>query len=63
MVRNHYKYSKDLLHYILRGIPFLYASSAAAYGGWSSAFTEARANERALNVYGYSKQLSDNYVY
>ena len=29
-----YDYSKDLLHFCLeRGIPFIYASSAATYGG------------------------------
>lgn len=60
---NNYEYSKELLHYCLdRNIPFLYASSAATYGGRSDHFIEEAKYEGALNVYGYSKQLFDNYV-
>ncbi|MGL4821454.1 MAG: ADP-glyceromanno-heptose 6-epimerase [Plesiomonas shigelloides] len=60
---NNYEYSKELLHYCLdRQIPFLYASSAATYGGRDHDFIEERPYEGALNVYGYSKQLFDNYV-
>ncbi|MDV5171284.1 ADP-glyceromanno-heptose 6-epimerase [Photobacterium rosenbergii] len=63
MMLNNYEYSKELLHYCLeRHIPFLYASSAATYGGRDHDFIEAREYEGALNVYGYSKQLFDNYV-
>ncbi|MGF1691611.1 ADP-glyceromanno-heptose 6-epimerase [Photobacterium kagoshimensis] len=60
---NNYEYSKELLHYCLeRQIPFLYASSAATYGGRDHDFIEEKAYEGALNVYGYSKQQFDNYV-
>ena len=45
-----------------RQIPFLYASSAATYGGRDRDFIEEKAYEGALNVYGYSKQQFDNYV-
>jgi ADP-L-glycero-D-manno-heptose 6-epimerase len=63
MMENNYSYSKDLLHYCLDfNIPFLYASSAATYGGRSDNFIEARAYEKPLNVYGYSKFLFDQYV-
>ncbi|WP_087023416.1 ADP-glyceromanno-heptose 6-epimerase [Thaumasiovibrio subtropicus] len=63
MMLNNYEYSKELLHYCLeREIPFLYASSAATYGGRDSDFIEEQAYEGALNVYGYSKQQFDNYV-
>jgi ADP-L-glycero-D-manno-heptose 6-epimerase len=63
MMKNNYEYSKELLHYCLaRRIPFLYASSAATYGGRDHDFIEDKAYEGALNVYGYSKQLFDNYV-
>lgn len=63
MMRNNYEYSKTLLHYCLaRRIPFLYASSAATYGGRDHDFIEEKPYEGALNVYGYSKQLFDNYV-
>ena len=53
MMDNNYQYSKELLHYCLeREIPFLYASSAATYGGRTSDFIESREYEQPLNVYG-----------
>lgn len=62
MMRNNYEYSKTLFHYCLdKEIPFIYASSAAVYGG-SSAFVEKEEYEKPLNVYGYSKLLFDQYV-
>lgn len=62
MMRNNYSYSKYLLHHCLaRDIPFIYASSAAVYGG-TTEFVEAPQNELPLNVYGYSKLLFDQYV-
>ncbi|OWO83361.1 ADP-glyceromanno-heptose 6-epimerase [Photorhabdus luminescens] len=63
MMDNNYQYSKELLHYCLeRGTPFLYASSAATYGGRTDNFIEKRQYEKPLNVYGYSKFLFDQYV-
>lgn len=63
MMDNNYQYSKELLHYCLdRQIPFLYASSAATYGGRTDHFIEERKYEAPLNVYGYSKFLFDEYV-
>jgi ADP-L-glycero-D-manno-heptose 6-epimerase len=62
MMDNNYTYSKELLHFaIANKIPFVYASTAAVYGA-STAFAELPANERPLNVYGYSKLVFDNYV-
>lgn len=62
MMKTNFEYSKVLLHYALdRGVPFLYASSAAVYGG-SERFVEAPEAENPLNVYGYSKLLFDQYV-
>lgn len=62
MMRNNFSYSKALLHYCQdRGIPFIYASSAAVYGAGQD-FREHRELERPLNVYGYSKFLFDQYV-
>jgi ADP-L-glycero-D-manno-heptose 6-epimerase len=62
MMENNYEYSKTLLHYCdEHGIPYLYASSAAVYGG-GSVFKESREFESPLNVYGYSKYLFDQYV-
>jgi ADP-L-glycero-D-manno-heptose 6-epimerase len=58
-----YDYSKDLLYFcVARGIPFIYASSAATYGGRNDNFIEDRRFEQPLNVYGYSKFLFDEYV-
>lgn len=62
MMRNNFEYSKILLHFCLdHKIPLIYASSAAVYGA-SEKFSEQPANERPLNVYGYSKILFDQYV-
>lgn len=62
MMDNNFTYSKELLHFALRhSIPFVYASTAATYG-LSTQFTEVPANERPLNIYGFSKLVFDNYV-
>jgi ADP-L-glycero-D-manno-heptose 6-epimerase len=59
MMDNNYRVSCDLFTACqAQGTRLLYASSAATYGG-SDAFVEAPANERPLNVYGYSKLLFD----
>lgn len=47
------------------GVPFLYASSAATYGGIEAGFdddesAEARAALRPLNAYGWSKKTTDD---
>ena len=62
MMQNNYRYSVALFEFCQRErIPFIYASSAAVYGA-SETFGEERANEKPLNVYGYSKFLFDQYV-
>jgi ADP-L-glycero-D-manno-heptose 6-epimerase len=62
MMANNYEYSKQLLHYCQeQSVPFIYASSASVYGA-GPVFSEGLENERALNVYGYSKFLFDQYV-
>ena len=43
------------------GVPMVYASSAAVYGG-NARFAEVPENELPLNVYGWSKLVFDNYV-
>ena len=59
MMENNYQYSLSLLNYCQNeAIPFLYASSAAVYGGGTT-FVESRTHESPLNVYGYSKFLFD----
>ncbi|UYF99981.1 ADP-glyceromanno-heptose 6-epimerase [Halomonas sp. GD1P12] len=62
MMENNFEYSKVLLEYCEQhGIAFLYASSAATYGG-SEIFKESPEFEKPLNVYGYSKLLFDQHV-
>lgn len=62
MMKVNYEYTKALYHYCkARRIPFLYASSAAVYGG-GSIFQEDPAHEAPLNVYGWSKKLFDDYL-
>lgn len=57
-----YDYSKTLLDWCQKNnSAFLYASSAAVYGG-SETFKEERCYEKPLNVYGYSKFLFDQWV-
>ncbi len=59
MMANNFRYTQTLFDWAQRtGTPFLYASSAAVYGG-SSEFRESREVEKPLNVYGYSKFLFD----
>ena len=62
MMANNYEYTIELFEFCQRqNIPFIYASSAAVYGG-GILFREERQHERPLNVYGYSKFLFDQYV-
>jgi ADP-L-glycero-D-manno-heptose 6-epimerase len=62
MLDNNFRYSSELLEFCQdEEIAFLYASSAAVYGG-GDVFREAAEHEGALNVYGYSKQLFDQIV-
>ncbi|MGI4859252.1 MAG: ADP-glyceromanno-heptose 6-epimerase [Janthinobacterium lividum] len=62
MMENNFRYSRAILDGCLeQGVAFLYASSAAVYGG-SDVFVESREHERPLNVYGYSKFLFDQIV-
>lgn len=62
MMQNNYSYSQKLLHHCLDNkTQFIYASSAAVYGG-SKEFVEDPLFEVPLNVYGYSKVQFDRYV-
>ena len=62
MMENNFRYSLAMLDWCQeQKVQFLYASSAATYGG-SNEFREERACEGPLNVYGYSKFLFDQIV-
>lgn len=59
MMDNNYRVTLELFEYCQsHKIPFIYASSAAVYGP-GPIYIEDLANERPLNVYGYSKFLFD----
>lgn len=62
MMDNNFRYTRSLFHFCqARGIPLIYASSAAVYGG-SQLFREQPEHEAPLNVYGYSKLAFDQYL-
>jgi ADP-L-glycero-D-manno-heptose 6-epimerase len=62
MMAQNYRCTKDLVDACQRqGSRLIYASSAAVYGG-SSTFREEPGSEAPLNVYGYSKLLTDQVV-
>jgi ADP-L-glycero-D-manno-heptose 6-epimerase len=62
MMENNFQYSLALLEFCKeQKAQFLYASSAAVYGG-GTVFKEERSHENPLNVYGYSKFLFDQVV-
>lgn len=64
--KNNVDYSKMLWNFCAdKGIPFIYASSAATYGNGDEGFVDdvKRINDlRPLNAYGYSKQAFDQWT-
>lgn len=59
MMDNNFRYTLKLFEFAqAHKVPFIYASTAAVYGG-SKVFAELPEFERPLNVYGYSKLLFD----
>ncbi|MDD5131979.1 MAG: ADP-glyceromanno-heptose 6-epimerase [bacterium] len=66
-ISNNYEYSKKIALWALRHkASFLYASSAATYGAGEYGYQDDQATTfklRPLNMYGYSKQLFDLWVY
>jgi len=63
LLENNYRYTLRLAEYALtHGIRFIYASSAATYGGGEKGFSdnhEGLEELNPLNMYGYSKHLFD----
>ena len=65
LVHNNFEYTKALARFALEGNRrFVYASSAATYGGLEASFPESAALHtlRPMNMYGYSKHLFDTYA-
>lgn len=63
LMANNYAYTRLLTEYALeKGIRFIYASSAATYGGIEKGFDDDDATSltlKPINRYGYSKQIFD----
>lgn len=66
LMDNNYLFSRELLYWSLEHqATFIYASSAATYGDGSSGYSdddETILKLRPLNMYGYSKQLFDEFI-
>jgi len=66
LAMNNYRYSISLAQFaIFKNIRFIYASSAATYGDGSKGFSDSPDKIRdykPLNMYGYSKQMMDEWV-
>lgn len=66
LVQDNIRYSQQLWLWCAENkVPFLYASSAATYGGGESGYNddESQIDEfRPLNAYGYSKQFFDQWA-
>lgn len=66
LIENNFEYTKQLAIVALNeGSRFIYASSAATYGDGSNGFVDDKEKIdrlRPLNMYGYSKQLFDQWA-
>jgi ADP-L-glycero-D-manno-heptose 6-epimerase len=62
MMETNFEYSKDVFRWCeQKGVPLVYASSAAVYGT-STDFREEGSGEVPLNVYGWSKLVFDQWL-
>lgn len=66
LVQDNIRYSQELWAWCAeRSVPFLYASSAATYGGGEHGYSDDESQIdklRPLNAYGYSKQFFDQWA-
>lgn len=64
LMDNNYRYSKELFLWSRDvGARFIYASSGATYGDGSQGYDDSSVTQnRPLNMYGYSKQLFDEWL-
>jgi len=66
LIKNNYEYSKVLYEYSVKNnVPFIYASSAATYGGGENGYDDEMDDIfllTPLNPYGFSKQLFDQWL-
>ena len=66
ILKYNFSYSKELFKFAIRcNLPFIYASSAATYGALEENLSDSHGQIplcRPLNLYGFSKQLFDEWV-
>ncbi|GBG13411.1 ADP-L-glycero-D-manno-heptose 6-epimerase [Novimethylophilus kurashikiensis] len=63
LVQDNFRYSQQLWNWCAQNdVPFLYASSAATYGGGEQGYDDTMETLRPLNGYGYSKYLFDQWA-
>ena len=63
LIQDNFRYSQQLWSWCAHNkVPFLYASSAATYGGGERGYDDTTEELRPLNGYGYSKYLFDQWV-
>jgi ADP-L-glycero-D-manno-heptose 6-epimerase len=64
LLEDNIRYSQSLWNWCsANGVPYLYASSAATYGGGDQGYDDANIeNLRPLNAYGYSKHFFDQWA-
>lgn len=66
LLENNYRYTRTLAEYCTKNnVRFIYASSAATYGDGSASYSDAEGivdKLQPLNMYGYSKQLFDQWI-
>jgi ADP-L-glycero-D-manno-heptose 6-epimerase len=67
LMENNYRYTRRLAEWsVKRNVRFIYASSAATYGDGALGFSDDDDVSKALspiNMYGYSKQIFDLWVF
>jgi ADP-L-glycero-D-manno-heptose 6-epimerase len=67
LIQNNYHYTQDLAKYcLMHQSRFIYASSAATYGDGSNGYDDDQSKLRTLrplNMYGYSKHISDLWLH
>ena len=63
LIDNNYRYTRDLCEWCLhKDVRFVYASTAATYGGGEFGYSDSEENIKRLkplNMYGYSKHMFD----
>lgn len=63
LAQDNLRYSQQLWQWCAENqVPFLYASSAATYGGGEFGYNDSETSLRPLNGYGYSKYLFDQWA-